>query len=340
MKQGRPGLSIAAQPHAGGGKDTTDWATAPSLVRAETQVVRITSLRPGYSPRLAGEDVEHARLLAEAETQLPPILVHHDTMRVIDGMHRLNAAILRGRDTIEVQFFEGTADDAFLLAVRANTTHGLPLSLADRRSAAGRILRSHPSWSDRAVAAVTGLSPRSVRTIRARTGAASPAVTGRLGRDGRIRPLDAAAGRIAAAEAIARNPDASLRQIAKTAGISPSTVRDVRARILRGEDPVPVLVRPRPPDSAAPVRIDNSGRRETAVILDGLRHDPSLRFTDSGRTLLRWLLHRSIGPGEWSDMALTIPPHCACLVAELAHQCADEWRDFAEHAERRARMMA
>jgi hypothetical protein len=60
-------------------------------------------------------------------------------MRVIDGMHRLLAASMNGRDTIEIRLSDGSPQDAFLRAVEANVTHGLPLSQADRRAAAKRI---------------------------------------------------------------------------------------------------------------------------------------------------------------------------------------------------------
>jgi Homeodomain-like domain len=61
----------------------------------------------------------------------------------------------------------------------------------------------------------------------------------RLGKDGRPRPLNAAVGRALAAQLMDTYPDASLRQIAAATGVSPGTVRDVRARLARGEDPSP-----------------------------------------------------------------------------------------------------
>ena len=70
-------------------------------------------------------------------------------MRVIDGTHRLRAALLRGVDVIDVLYFDGPDADAFVLAVELNHTHGLPLSRADRTAAAERIIGSHPDWSDR-----------------------------------------------------------------------------------------------------------------------------------------------------------------------------------------------
>jgi hypothetical protein len=51
---------------------------------------------------------------------------------------------------------------------------GLPLSLRDRKAAALRILTMEPETSDRAVAAKTGLSDKTVVTIRRRLGAEIP----------------------------------------------------------------------------------------------------------------------------------------------------------------------
>jgi ParB-like nuclease domain len=91
---------------------------------AEVVAVPVLSLRTADSPRLNGEDKAHIARLAETETALPPILVDRRTMRVIDGMHRLIAASLRGRDTIDVIFFDGSEADVFLRAVQENVTHG------------------------------------------------------------------------------------------------------------------------------------------------------------------------------------------------------------------------
>ncbi|MFE3284431.1 ParB N-terminal domain-containing protein, partial [Streptomyces sp. NPDC059233] len=189
----------------------------------------------GYTPRSDGEDTEYTKLLAETADELPPILVHRPTLHVIDGAHRLRAAVLRGDTHIAVRFFDGDHTEAQLLAVAANVTHGRPLSTADRTAAAGRVFASHPHWSDRAVAAVTGLSARRISQLRKDTPAAR---TGhRVGRDGRTRPVDPARGRALAGELLRANPGASLRRIAAEAGVSPATVADVRDRIRRGEDP-------------------------------------------------------------------------------------------------------
>ena len=206
----------------------------------------ISSLRAGDSPRLGGEDTQHIRLLAESEAPLPPIVVHRATMRIIDGMHRLRVAHLRGRRTIDVVFFDGTEDEAFVMAVQANMAHGLPLCRADREAAAARLLTRDPRRSDRWIASIAGLSAGTVAAIRRRSGRGGEPDAARIGQDGRVRPLNSAAGRQLARDAILQNPGASLREIATAAGISPTTVRDVRERLRRGEDPVP-----RPPGTAA-----------------------------------------------------------------------------------------
>ena len=148
------------------------------------------SLRIGKSPRLNGEDRAHIARLAETETPLPPILVDRRTMRVIDGMHRLMAASLQGRETIDVMFFDGSEADVFLRAVQENIAHGLPLSQADRRAAAERIIASHPHMSDRAIGHSAGLAAKTVAAIRKSSSEEIPQSNARVGRDGRVRPLD------------------------------------------------------------------------------------------------------------------------------------------------------
>ena len=194
---------------------------------------------PADSPRLNGEDKAHIARLAETETPLPPILVDRRTMRVIDGMHRLMAASLQGRETIDVIFFDGNEADVFLRAVQENVAHGLPLSQADRRAAAERIIASHPHLSDRAIGHSAGLAAKTVAAIRKGSSEETPQSNARVGRDGRVRPLDSGTGRRRAAELLAQQPHASLRDVARAAGISPATVLDVRKRLERGESPVP-----------------------------------------------------------------------------------------------------
>lgn len=322
------------------------------------QIVPIASLRTAGSPRLTGENSGHVRALAETEATLPPIVVHRATMRVVDGLHRLRAALLRGWTELPVRFFDGSEQDAFVLSVELNVKHGLPLSTADRAAAATRILEFHPHWSDRAVASAAGLSARTVCAIRQRMEGPEAASSGtRVGRDGRVRPLSTAAARRQASILLTERPEASLREVAATVGISPGTVRDVRNRLLRGEDPVPPSQRERATprmngrESGRTAHQDRgrragsaSGTRRTAQAASGdagellrvLSRDPSVRLTESGRHLLRLFASHAVPAERREQLAENVPAHCAALAAGLARSCAESWLDLARRLEERS----
>lgn len=312
--------------------------------------------------RVKGEDVKHVRALAEIEDELPPIVVHRATMRVIDGMHRVRAAVLSGVASIEALLFEGAEDEAFLLAVRLNVAHGLPLSRADRVAAAVRIIDSSPQWSDRAIAHAAGLSDKTVASIRRRTTAEIPQLPDRIGRDGRVRPVSTAAGRRMASDLITQNPEVAIREVATRAGISPGTARDVRERLRNGLDPVPLRHRdksgsPRaesPPAASAPARFQPAGfqpagsqpkgeadgtresslsARMTPMLLESLRNDPSLRYNETGRTLLRLLALHTMSPAGWEQLISAVPLHRAQAVAQVARSSAEAWQEFAARLE-------
>ncbi|SDZ35790.1 Chromosome segregation protein Spo0J, contains ParB-like nuclease domain [Amycolatopsis xylanica] len=296
------------------------------------------------SPRIDGEDPAHTKLLAEIAAPLPPIVVHRQTMRVIDGEHRVRAALLRGEDELDARFFDGDEDSAFIMAVEANLAHGLPLSLADRRAAAQRIVERHADWSDRSIAAAVGLSAEAVARVRRNSGlGGGQSPIARIGRDGRVRPVDSTQGRIRASQVLEEKPDASLRQIAKEAGISVGTARDVRDRVKRGLDPAPggrdkkgpTPVKTPSPNSDPATPFGRTTADDTASTLQSLRKDPSLRFTEAGRRLLRWLDGHALRPDDDAWVVPSVPPHCAVLIAEIARQYAEMWHGFAEVLEQR-----
>jgi ParB-like chromosome segregation protein Spo0J len=312
--------------------------------------VRVDSLVIMGSPRRCGEDPEHIRLLAEASDKLPPITVHRPTMRVIDGVHRVRAARLNGTTEIRARLLDCDEDAAFVLAVKANVTHGLPLSHSDRAAAAARIIARHPRWSDRAVAAATGLSDKTVSRIRACPTAETPQSNTRLGRDGRVRPLDSGTRRQQAAAMINHRPDAGLREVARATGLSAATVWDVRRRIERGEDPVPRKYRPartseggpaEAPASRPAATLDGTRARQTSqpvdrgALLEKLRQDPSLRFNEAGRLALRWLHQYAVDAEGMDNLSRGLPDHWAPVVASLARSCATEWERLAEQLEQR-----
>lgn len=271
-------------------------------------------------------------------------------MRVIDGMHRLMAAFRKGQETVDVEFFDGTTDEAFLLAVRANVTHGLPLSKEDRRAATERIIASHPEMSDRAIARAAGLGAKAVAAIRRNTNGAASQLSVRIGKDGKVRPLNGAEGRKRAAELIAQYPQASLRELARRAGISPATVSDVRKRLMSG-NPLTAEERPESPDAGAgngsSVELARAGRRgvvrkirtpqqpDPVPLIEKLLRDPSLRHKEEGRRLLRVLQQNAIGDPGWAKLAAAVPSHCGDLVVDLARLYAETWMEFAKELDER-----
>jgi ParB-like chromosome segregation protein Spo0J len=344
-------LTTDRLPKAGSGAGPAPAAEPPDdpggELDSEIVVLPVAMLRLGESPRLEGHDKAHVARLAEVEGPLPPIVVERRTLRVIDGTHRLMAAIRRGQSTIEARYFVGSPDDVFLHAVRANVVHGFPLSQADRRAAAARIVASHPCLSDRAVAEVAGLGAKTVAAIRRHSDDGAARSTVRIGRDGRVRPLNGSEGRRRVVELLTKHPQASLRELARWAGVSPATVSDVRTRLERGETPEPAgAAESRLGDAVSRLIAGKGGRGgpeqrvDTSNVLDKLLRDPSLRHKEEGRELLRLLQQTAIGTQKWSELTAAVPPHCGYLVEQLAQQYAKLWSDFAEEMARQSQSAA
>jgi ParB-like chromosome segregation protein Spo0J len=311
------------------------------------QLLAIESLQPADSPRVGGISRKHAKILAESEGEFPAVLVQRGTMRVIDGMHRIRAAQLKGRTHITARFVDVDDDAAFLLAVESNITHGLPLSLTDRKAAAARIIRASPYWSDRTIAKASGLSWKTVGVLRRREQAAVGVCDKRIGQDGKIRPVSGAAARRLARDSLAENPDASLREIARASGVSEATARDVRDRLRRGEDVLtPAQLRqlggshPEPSthggQRAQPLGTARLYRLEAGAdsLLDRLKVDPSLKYSDAGRTLLR-LLNARPSSLPTRQLITALPSHCLSTMARVSRQIAREWMDLATIIEKR-----
>jgi ParB-like chromosome segregation protein Spo0J len=307
-----------------------DLVTQPG----DVHLLPVDALLSTRSPRLEGDSPDHVRVLAQAQTPLPPILVHRGSMQIIDGAHRVAAAKLRGDKTIRSRFFDGDEREAFAMAVRSNIAHGLPLTHADRVAAATEISRSYPNWSDRAVASVAGLSATTVAEIRRRTADHDePPEAKRTGLDGRLRPVDPSAGRERVRQMIRKSPSASLRQLAKEAGVSPNTVRRVRKQ-LQSEPPPELVEPPALPDLGTSAELT---KPTVDTALRWLSQDPSVRHTESGRSAARWFFSKVVRPGEGENVVDALPPHTAHILAKVARQCASAWEELALALAARAR---
>lgn len=302
----------------------------PCLVRGAVARVRIDELRAADSPRTAGQNADHVKALAESRSPLLPIVVHRATMRVVDGMHRLAAARLRGEQEVDIVFVACAEKDLFVHAVQLNIEHGLTLTLTERKDAAVRILHSHPHWSDRRVASVTGLSPSTVGSVRSRSTDRNGHSNTRQGRDGVERPLNADDGRRRACELLIQRPEASVREIASMAGIAPSTVHDVRRRLRDGEEPVPARRRATGASRGQPVTAAPAVRpcRATEISVGAICADPVLRHTTDGRTLLRLLSLQDVLLMHIPRLSGIVPEHLRSAVAQLARRAGDSWYEL------------
>ncbi|UJW29751.1 streptomycin biosynthesis protein [Saccharothrix sp. AJ9571] len=305
-----------------------DWVQA-ELAGCPVDLVEVAGLSASGWVRSGGADDAHIGLLAEAEAELPPIVVHDPSMRIIDGVHRVRAAVERGCSRIAAVRYSGSEEDAFVLSVWLNRAHGLPLGRGDRRAAAERILASHGHWSDRRIAAAVGLAAGTVAGLRECSTGQSDQLDRRVGRDGRARPVNAAVGRRLAGKLLVEEPGASLRSVARRAGVSPATVQDVRRRLRAGNDPVPAQRRGSRPAPPRPGQSWVVSAAEMRRALEQMKRDPALRFSESGRMLLRWLDRHATGIAEWGQLVQAVPSHCRALVAEFARVYAAAWADLA-----------
>lgn len=344
------------------------WASARHTdSRTTVSQLAVSRLQGHFSARTKGVDQTHVKTLAQCPDRLPPIVVHQNSLRVIDGVHRLPVAQLTGRQEIDVALVDGTDEEAFALSVLLNVSQGFPLPWDDRKSAAARILLGNPDWSDRFVASLVGLSHKTVGNIRRCSTGENRQLNGRVGRDGKARPMNPAGGRLRAAELLAQHPDLSLRQLARAADISVSTARDVRLRLDNGEDPVPERLRAELSSTPAPVTISSpsssrpgeladehrrpepaaldvpTGRKASPpsgqpavsfdLVLERLKRDPAVRFNEAGRNLVRQLLAGRIAVTSCQQVLSFAPAHCLAMVAELAHSHAAAWQQLAALAD-------
>lgn len=326
-----------------------EWVRVGNSLPVEN--VPLTAIRNSHTPRQGRTNEHHVRVLVQSPLPLPPIVIHRTSMRVIDGVHRLRAIELRGEGTILARFFDGDDAQAFALAVHLNVTHGLPLTLSERKAAARRVLRSHPHWSDRSIGLITGVSNKTVGKLRGCATGEISQLGPRLGRDGKTRPVSAANGRRRAAEFLSTNPRASLRELAREAGVSVTTARDVRQRIDNGENPLPHNLarrwrqRSEQGDGVANARADSpvggphdvpsAGSRVSPDVrghdlLQRLRNDPSVRSSERGRALLRLLSTVVVAISACNEFAEAVPNHCSGTIAEIARKNARAWQEIAD----------
>ena len=105
-----------------------------------------------------------------AGAEFPPVVVVFDgaSYWLADGFHRYFGARDAGESAIAVQVINGTQRDAVLYSLKANATHGLKRTNADKRKAVETLLKDAEwaAWSDRKIAEVCGVGYSLVSDVR------------------------------------------------------------------------------------------------------------------------------------------------------------------------------
>jgi hypothetical protein len=284
--------------------------------------VEVASLRPGLKLRLGEVNRDHVNVIASSEGDWPPIVVRRADNRIVDGHYRYLAARQLGLTHVNCVYFDGGDQAAFLEALERNRTHGLPLSLRERERAALQLLGFRRDWSDRRIAELCSLAPGTVGRLRThlpRSNEQGDELQSRLGKDGKLRPVDPGASRARIVNLLRTKPDQSLREIARLAGTSPATVISVRSRLNS---------------------VSNEGGREEAPLATPAcvpwRSDSALGSTDEGRDFAGWF-ERTDVDGQWRNYVDGIPVSRIYEVSDEARRRAGEWLAFASTLEERAK---
>lgn len=149
--------------------DETNRSGGEKRVTLDVALVRLdggTQIRAKTQRNVIKEYVERM----ESGEIFPPLMVVYDGERywLADGFHRLHALLRMKRTTVECLVFEGTVRDARLMALKANSAHGLRRSNADKRRAV-EIVLADDEWSQKStrwIADVCGVGRELVETMR------------------------------------------------------------------------------------------------------------------------------------------------------------------------------
>lgn len=119
---------------------------------------------------LSQETVAEYAQAFQAGAQFPAVVVFFDgaSYWLADGFHRYFGARDAGESAIAVQVINGTQREAVLYSLKANATHGLKRTNADKRKAVETLLRDTEwaAWSDRKIAEICSVGYSLVSDVR------------------------------------------------------------------------------------------------------------------------------------------------------------------------------
>jgi hypothetical protein len=101
---------------------------------------------------------------------MPPIVVFADPKAkkyyLADGAHRCAAVALLGRKALEADVYEGSYADALQYALRANNTHGVQRSPADKRKCITAAIKQWPEEPNLSIAKRCDVDDKTVKAVR------------------------------------------------------------------------------------------------------------------------------------------------------------------------------
>ena len=185
----------------------TGAATATLPRDATAHMVKLADIRidGGTQTRaeITNDNVAEYMEAMQAGAKFPAVVLYDDgqTRWLADGFHRYTAAEALGRTEILAELRPGSRTDAIEHALKANTSHGLRQTNADKRRCARIAIEHFGDRSDHVLAEMCGVSHTFVAGQRAQlaTVASSlsddaaaeqppaPKVETRVGRDGKTR---------------------------------------------------------------------------------------------------------------------------------------------------------
>jgi len=111
--------------------------------------------------------IEHLSELLKDKVNLGPLIVYGEKNWLVDGYHRYFAHKANGNLEVEVEWYEGTQEEAILESFTVNGKRGLPMTKLDNDSMVTRMLE-HPlskDWSNGKIAKHIGVSTSTVGRI-------------------------------------------------------------------------------------------------------------------------------------------------------------------------------
>jgi ParB-like chromosome segregation protein Spo0J len=330
-------------------------------------VVDLPVARIAAGPKVRKEriDLDHAQRLVPVLDACPPIKVREvgDGYQLVDGQHRLSAAKFGNRPTIRGVVLALSDAEAFVESVKSNHDHGLPLTFAERSTAAARMVELYPDWSDRVIANACAVHESVIAGLRP-TARDAQLDGKRTGADGKRRPAtkaDQQAKRKVIADVLEKNPDWSLHRVAEFAGASPMTVASVRTEMEQKKSPGvgPGGPSVEPPDSAgtapgddrseegadpaprhlAPVP-DRGDEEPTPTVGDYLNwwpqrwaEDVEMQQSNAARDFARLMDRRMFRGPEAEDIAECCPVSRRKHAITAARYMADAWTALADQLE-------